>query len=389
MVAAHKVAPITAFLSYAHADLGTDPALVAALTAGLESRIKARFFKTEFQICMDTEILRTGDAWNPTLDQAVRSADILIVLLSPKWLESDFCKREFSTFQERGDRVDCVIPLVIRSVDRQIQRLDDGSRLVFEELMSRQYFDIFAPDFRRMSANQRVLLVERLADNVMGVIERIQSSKDDVGTGASILRRVRVIDSEGRAQNFADIDLVSSAEVAIDPPRSSGTRPVLAQVSFVERLYIDADNGRFEFGVRRAYMSVWSDNRESLRPTESVRASGKFVDHRDHPGGISLCLDPEGGHATLSDLTLPVTGSENYFSHVGDLDGSVGIEAVHAALKVEVSPEGLKFLDERRRISWTLRQKLEAIMSVAVAKVWLETSSESLHRTIEVRERRP
>ena len=51
-------------------------------------------------IWRDEEGLRIGDQWAHKLEEAVRSSDILIVLLTPRWIDSDFCRKEYLVFEE-------------------------------------------------------------------------------------------------------------------------------------------------------------------------------------------------------------------------------------------------------------------------------------------------
>jgi len=90
----------TAFFSYAHHDADTDPQLVEAFTVALEKRVNAKLTNARFMIWRDEEGLRTGDQWAHKLEEAVRSSDILIVLLTPRWIDSDFCRKEYLVFEE-------------------------------------------------------------------------------------------------------------------------------------------------------------------------------------------------------------------------------------------------------------------------------------------------
>lgn len=379
---------ITAFLSYANKDLVTDPSLITGMAENLEDRVTARIYGAEFRIWRDKAKLRIGNDWPMELDRAVRSADILIILLSPKWLESENCKKELAAFSDREKQFEHILPVLIRPLGEQARYLDEDTRNIYDRLSRLQYFKVLAQDFSPRRRSERLAVIDRLADDVMGSVERIQSSKRGTGEALPPAHPGRTRNGESRAKNFEDVDLISSAEVAIDSPREGGSRPVSAQVSFVERLYIQSQTARFEFGVRRAYVSIWSDNAESLRPTETIRASSNFVALHGRPGAISLCLEPQAGRSTLADLTLPVVGNENYFSHVGDLDSTVGIARVHATVRVSLSSEGLQMLGEQRETPRALRQKLEAIMNAAVSKAGLARGATTLYRAIEVRERR-
>jgi TIR domain len=79
-----------AFFSYAHDDARSDPELVRSLTEDLEVRVNAKLAKAKFSIWRDEKGLRTGSAWSERIEMELRSSDILIVLLSPRWIDSDF-----------------------------------------------------------------------------------------------------------------------------------------------------------------------------------------------------------------------------------------------------------------------------------------------------------
>src|SRR4051812_33904381 len=89
-----------AFLSYAHIDAQADPKLVKALTTTLEMRVRARLAVGDFTIWRDTDGLRTGDPWASKIKAALRASDVLIVLLTPRWVGSGYCLKELAIFEE-------------------------------------------------------------------------------------------------------------------------------------------------------------------------------------------------------------------------------------------------------------------------------------------------
>jgi hypothetical protein len=108
-----------AFFSYAHHDADTDPTLAAALTVELEKRVTARLVNARFAIWRDTKGLRTGARWDATIERAVHESDILIVLLGPRWLDSQYCRKEYAIFRqvERARNRDGIVPIGVRRVD--------------------------------------------------------------------------------------------------------------------------------------------------------------------------------------------------------------------------------------------------------------------------------
>ena len=160
-----------AFFSYAHHDAATDPGLVKALTAELENRVTAHLVNDRFVIWRDTRGLRTGDLWNPAIEREIRASDLLIVLLTPRWLTSDYCRKEYAIFQEieaaAGD-VQLVAPISVRPLDRQRERFEPEPGEVYDSLRRRQYFELLAPLFLTLEADQRSIQIEKIADDIEG-----------------------------------------------------------------------------------------------------------------------------------------------------------------------------------------------------------------------------
>src|SRR5687767_9024932 len=86
------------FFSYAHIDQENDPKLVRALTTELERRVSVKIINASFHIWQDTKGLRTGELWDEKIANVIENSHIFIVLLSPKWIESTYCRKEYHHF---------------------------------------------------------------------------------------------------------------------------------------------------------------------------------------------------------------------------------------------------------------------------------------------------
>jgi hypothetical protein len=84
-----KHSNFTGFFSYAHHDDDTDPSLIEDFTTRLEGRVGSRLTNARFAIWRDKGGLRTGERWNDKIEAELRSAHVLIVLLTPQWIGSD------------------------------------------------------------------------------------------------------------------------------------------------------------------------------------------------------------------------------------------------------------------------------------------------------------
>jgi hypothetical protein len=55
---------------------------------------------TSTTIFKDTEDIEVGATWSHVLVENLNSAKVLLFLLSPTWLMSEWCVKEYSTFKE-------------------------------------------------------------------------------------------------------------------------------------------------------------------------------------------------------------------------------------------------------------------------------------------------
>ncbi len=163
------------FFSYAHIDARVDPNLVEAFSSEVEKRVDAKIVNATFEMWRDNTKLRSGDFWDETIERAIRSADAMVVLLTPKWISSDYCRKEFGVFREQeGDRGNgsFVIPIYARNIDTQLDGLVADQRGVYDDLMRRQHKRISPTELGLLSEGQRVDLIERIADDIVLVLSR-------------------------------------------------------------------------------------------------------------------------------------------------------------------------------------------------------------------------
>ncbi len=69
----------------------------------------------ESSVFLDTANMGAGDVFPQVLREEVESADVLVVLLCPAWLKSDWCRKEYTLFskqEEARNRAPRVLPLL-------------------------------------------------------------------------------------------------------------------------------------------------------------------------------------------------------------------------------------------------------------------------------------
>jgi hypothetical protein len=374
------------FFSYSHHDAETDPGLVKAFTKALEDRVNAKLANARFVIWRDEEGLRTGNKWNEKIEAELRASDVMIVLLTPRWIESEYCRKEYIIFEEieLGREVgEYVAPILARTIEKQEKHLTADQREVYERIASRQYLKAIVTEFLKLRKSDRASLIDKLADDVEGMVERRRAVQPKLEQPSKVIfspRKTREFDAG--AQNYERVDFVTDGEVVLDRPNDNGQRSVLAHAGFIERLYIQGERGRIEFGVRRAFVSV--DNlgpgnlsKLDLQDSSNVR-NVYYTKLHEAPDAITVCIDPPAGKTSLAELPLPPSRNENFLSRVATASPEVKAPQLKAELIVSLNVEGLFVFGCKRDMSPRTEAAIKAIMGVVRTKTAL-----TKHQTID------
>jgi hypothetical protein len=386
------------FFSYAGHDAKTDPTLIPAFTTDLENRVNAKLVNARFSIWRDEESLQTGEIWNRKIETELKEADILIVLLTPRWIDSEYCRKEYTIFEEvelARAAGEYIIPLLVRSIERQEKHFTDEQKDVYERVLTRQYQVADAIEVVKLTQAGLIGLIDKIADDIVGMLERIRGLPAVSTPDRPMVRRRWSKEFDAKAQNYERVDFVTNAEVILDRP-TGGRRDVLAHVGFMERLYVQGTKGRIEFGVRRAFLSITDGGIGRIVKLDELKRgddSGTryYTTLQDDPEAVTICMDPPAGKSSLAELPLPPARGENLLSKVAAVTAETKAGEINAELIVSLDAEGL-YLPDGKVISPRTAAAIKAIMNIANTK---QTQSGNqtvdgnglFHRTIQVKER--
>jgi TIR domain len=130
-----------------------------------------------FEIWRDKEKLQVGDYWDQSIEGAIDSSDIFIVLLTPKWISSDYCRKEFEAFEKieaARKSGGYVIPIYARDIERQARFLEIEQRELLHRLKRIQYQQLIPKQFARLSDHERIELIEGVADPISDMLDRLR-----------------------------------------------------------------------------------------------------------------------------------------------------------------------------------------------------------------------
>jgi len=168
------------FFSYNHSDAEVDPHIVEAFSSELEKRVDAKLVNARFEIWRDKEKLRAGDYWNESIQTAIISVHIFIILLTPKLISSEYCRNEFEIFKKVESARNAggyVIPIYARDIEGQARYLENHQKELYDCIKRIQHQQVIPRTFARLSADERIGLIENAADSICAMLDRLRDKQ--------------------------------------------------------------------------------------------------------------------------------------------------------------------------------------------------------------------
>jgi hypothetical protein len=118
--------------------------------------VELHFYDSEAEIFQDREFIQGGDHFPIVLAEQCRKSDVLMIYLTPSWLKSEWCRREFEIFTNNmtdAVRIKRVLPMLTVDTPQLSQDSDDP---IARHLANIQYIDI--RDLRHLKYDDPVKL---------------------------------------------------------------------------------------------------------------------------------------------------------------------------------------------------------------------------------------
>ena len=146
------------------------------------------------RVFMDQDSLLTADIWDTKIRSALEVSQVLIALVSPSYIRSEWCQREWMIFSEReielrkkkllADEQGLIFPLLLFPLDRG--RFSDQQQDFSALVKQRQWLDVSSQvEGNPIRPDQVRLLAERLIDTISELEQHRRRSVSAVSNTAS------------------------------------------------------------------------------------------------------------------------------------------------------------------------------------------------------------
>lgn len=154
-----------AFMSYVHFDDEHDGGYLTRFCDLLSGEVRMQSGQ-DFPIFQDRSDIEWGDNWKRRIDDNLDGATMLIVIMTPNYFKSEYCKKEFSRFRSRErllHRRDLILPVYYVTAHELGASGYDKKSNVAKDLVSRQYADWREHRFEPLDSPVVRKAIERLA----------------------------------------------------------------------------------------------------------------------------------------------------------------------------------------------------------------------------------
>lgn len=164
-----------AFVSYSHRDDEYDDGAITQLANRLERALRAFTGRSDLAVFLDRDAIEWGDAWRARLEEGMGSSEALIAVVTPSYLASKECRREYEDFMSRPGANRWFLPLYYIDVDD----LDTRDDPVSSAVRAAQYADW--RDLREADAASGAVRkeIEALAKRIRDLLRQSSSAAEE------------------------------------------------------------------------------------------------------------------------------------------------------------------------------------------------------------------
>jgi formylglycine-generating enzyme required for sulfatase activity len=184
MASLARLPELVGFFSYSREDDEAFRGSLSALRDTIQRELGAQLGRTKrnFRLWQDQEAIAPGKDWEAEITRAVEQSVFFIPIVTPRAVNSDYCKFEFSSFVARERalaRGDLIFPILYISVPALLDEVEWRNDPVLSVVAKRQYVD-WRP-FRHNAVNSTAFAqaIERFCNKIVETLREPWHSAEE------------------------------------------------------------------------------------------------------------------------------------------------------------------------------------------------------------------
>ena len=126
-----------------------------------------RNFDPTATVFQDIAAISPGQPYPRRLEEELRKSDVLLVHLSPAWLKSEWCRREYNVFTGNPLKSERIIPLLVVSTPELVPTSQDE---IAAKLSLLEYIDIRELEHESWDSKEKRRYAAKLADAINDLV---------------------------------------------------------------------------------------------------------------------------------------------------------------------------------------------------------------------------
>jgi TPR repeat protein len=202
--------PPIGFWSYARQDDESSRGRLSSLRSLLQSELQQQYGRAPIQIFQDVSAIPPGAEWEASITGALDNTTFFIPIITPAFIQSEFCCREFTIFLAREKALreqypplkshSRIFPISYLSIDENTEAYDP---VVVTELRKRQsldFRDLRLKDYQQEAVSQELAKLAGRINQILNI--RVDEPPSEEAEAEDAARRRR----EARTRKAADAD---------------------------------------------------------------------------------------------------------------------------------------------------------------------------------------
>jgi hypothetical protein len=208
---------ITGFFSYSREDDEAYKGRLSALREAIQQELGAQLglSRSSFRLWQDKEAVAPGKLWEAEIQAAVEQSVFFIPIVTPRAINSVYCKFEFEAFLAREcalGRADLVFPILYVPVPALLNKAQWRNNPVLSTIAKRQYVDWQTFRYSDVQSSATLEAVARFCRNIVEALHETWLSPEERRKQEEAVAQARIDEDRRNQETEAEAKRRAEAE---------------------------------------------------------------------------------------------------------------------------------------------------------------------------------